>query len=621
MWRRLSILACSSVLICGCNKSSAPTSESTDSRSAAADPWVLSETNPKDPNPAVLWNGQVGIRLSRSAAPFDSEGNSLEAFSITNYESGGEERILPLKNWYSTRTTQPPFDPEKIENYQQTLDMRTGILETRWAIADKDRHMLVIRESIIDPAGPPIWAERWTTKVATTADLNRTDDALTKDQFETSQYIPANFDNGNPPADDFKDLAKRAKTYWDGFWETDIEIDGPVEDQQAIRSFLFYLRSSIHPDNEMAISPMGLSSTYYFGHVFWDADVWVFPALMLLDPDRAATIPLYRINKKEAARRNYLNWVAAGRPVGNGKKLGNSPADPKAIMYPWESSVTGLETVPGPSRFQHHISATVVHGLQLASALGLVDIKDSNEIGRAVAHFYADRVTGTSLNHTMSPDENFTGDNDLYTNCVVNQVFKRYLPSQPLLKMPRDEKGNLINYEGDRGKGYKQAAGVLAIYPLQDEVATQSASDMMSRFANKTIPNGPAMTDSVNATIYSRLQQPDLAYAEWKKSWKDFTKQPLLLFSEKRKRSLTYFTTGAGGCLQTVLYGFAGIRIDEKPVTGANWTKELKNGYWLSCKPNLPKAWKSMNIKGIVVLGKKYDLKISNTDVFVSEVN
>ncbi len=47
---------------------------------------------------------------------------------------------------------------------------------------------------------------------------------------------------------------------------------------------MFYLQSAIHPDGGMSISPFGLSNQMYNGHVFWDADIWVFPALALLDP-------------------------------------------------------------------------------------------------------------------------------------------------------------------------------------------------------------------------------------------------------------------------------------------------------------------------------------------------
>ena len=84
----------------------------------------------------------------------------------------------------------------------------------------------------------------------------------------------------------------------------DIEINGPIEDQQAIRSFLYYLRSSICPYYPNPVAPLGLSSSTYNGHVFWDADIWIFPALAFLDPDRASSISNYRIKMAKAAEQN-----------------------------------------------------------------------------------------------------------------------------------------------------------------------------------------------------------------------------------------------------------------------------------------------------------------------------
>jgi hypothetical protein len=81
-----------------------------------------------------------------------------------------------------------------------------------------------------------------------------------------------------------------------------------------------------------------------------------------------------------------------------------------------------------------------------------------------------------------------------------------------------------------------------------------------------------------------------------------------MLFSEKPKTEATYFTTGAAGCLQTVLYGFLGFRIDSAEEAGAVWSQPLLNGRVLSVKPHLPKEWKRVTLKNFVVLGKLYTL-------------
>jgi trehalose/maltose hydrolase-like predicted phosphorylase len=217
----------------------------------------------------------------------------------------------------------------------------------------------------------------------------------------------------------------------------------------------------------------------------------------------------------------------------------------------------------------------------------------------------------------MSPDEHFIGNNDLYTNLLAQFCVDNYAPGKGLFMLPRDEK-SLLTYDGDKVKSYKQAAAVLSIYPLQNPEAEKNAKVMMSRFSDKVIKNGPAMTDSIHSIIYARMGQPEDAYQAWHRSWKDFADHPLMLFSEKRNSERTYFTTGAGGCLQAVLFGFAGLRIDTEIPAGFKKIADLKSGYVLSAKPNLPKAWKSMRIRGLTVLGSKGDLIIEGDQVSFS---
>lgn len=40
---------------------------------------------------------------------------------------------------------------------------------------------------------------------------------------------------------------------------------------------------------------MGLSGLGYNGHIFWDMDIWIYPALLILKPQMAKTLIEYRI--------------------------------------------------------------------------------------------------------------------------------------------------------------------------------------------------------------------------------------------------------------------------------------------------------------------------------------
>jgi trehalose/maltose hydrolase-like predicted phosphorylase len=220
----------------------------------------------------------------------------------------------------------------------------------------------------------------------------------------------------------------------------------------------------------------------------------------------------------------------------------------------------------------------------------------------------------------MSPDENHIGDNDLYTNLLAMWVTNGMKwPAKPTYKLPKDDK-SFLTYDNDPVRGYKQAAALLACYPLQYPPAEAQTKTMLERFAPKTNANGPAMTDSIHALLWARIGEPDKGYEEWRKGWFDFTRHPLMMFSEKRKSARTYFATGAGGSLQTVLYGFAGLRLDYKEATGAAWSRPLAGGKMLSVKPSLPPNWKRVRLRGITLPGGRYDFDIAPGKVSVAKV-
>ena len=123
-------------------------------------------------------------------------------------------------------------------------------------------------------------------------------------------------------------IAARSAASWRKRWETDIEIDGDPSLQRVVRSMLFYLLCSADSGTALAIPPMGLSSAGYYGHVFWDSDTWMFPALVLTHPDIAHSLVDFRARTVNAARANAR---------ANGFR---------GAQYPWEADDRGNETTP-----------------------------------------------------------------------------------------------------------------------------------------------------------------------------------------------------------------------------------------------------------------------------------
>jgi len=677
------------------------------SKTSGNDVWTLTETDPNDATPALLWNGLIGVRIGRNGSGMDSTGAPLGFFMCDEYGSGPEEKILTMPNpilltiavgnevYEDKKSDYDPvksggtlLDPKKGTDYSQTLDMKAGTLATKWTqdtpeagkvqvscvtLVHPDRRIIGQSWSFtcakntsfsiksLDYTGPnddqdPVGKDTknqtfvsagksrvvvMTTQLTgadegalatvggfrvqeghTTGKTVRFDRILAfgpHSQKPLPELGPENADKLKaltPKIEPFDQLQKETADHWARAWQTDIVIDGPVEDQRAIHSFLFYLRSAINVQSPMGLSPYGLSDSQYNGHVFWDADVWAFPALDLLDPFSAAAIPKYRLDRAKAASSNFSSWVLAGMPVSTGKMPPLHPGAPvpPGVKYPWESSVSGHETTPTASKYEDHVTGSVAWSLTQASSLGLANMSVANQVAAMAYNFYFLRSQpgpqGREIYHLMSPDENHVGPNDLYTNLLAMWITNgRRWPAKPSFKLPQDSQG-FLNYDGDQFSGYKQASGILGIYPLQYPPAEKQAPQMLERLAKGLLPDGPPMTESLEALIQARTNTSDKAYDLWCQAWQAHTRNPLMLFSERYNGKQTYFTTGAAGCLQTVLYGFCGIRLDLQPQAGAIWSTPLLGQRILSVKPNLPPAWKSVKLQNFTVLGKRYTLTV-----------
>lgn len=608
------------------------------------EPWAVACRDFDQPEPALLASGHLALRIGRDGFP--KRGIVL----ADDYDLGPEEKLrfdrpnpLPAEWMIDGK----PLQATQVRDYVQRLDFRTGVLSTEFRV---DRLKLGIEWVTSSRLERQVAARAWVE-----GDLDRVEIRLTpqgdwedlpwimtptESRYKTRREWGWYFSFGKPQAwrkvvDAAISVRESERSLepvkWhrtvDAFFSAakfdnqnatkgDIEINGPVEDQQAIRSMLYYLRTGI-PRGWVGPGPFGLSNSTYFGHVFWDADVWMYPTVALVYPGLASRISRYRERLMEEYERNYQEWYTA--------KFGKQP-EKRGLMVPWESSWSGRETVPGPSRKQHHITGSVVWMLDLARQLRTDPDSPSAESSRrfrfGAAEFYKNRSIpgpeGREIHDTMSPDEFHIGNNDLYTNILAERAMnfgRREFPVR--FKRPRD-KTTFLTYDDDPlRKGYKQAAALLAVFPLQDPEVEKEARLMMERYADKVIDNGPAMTHSIHATIWARLGETGKAYEEWSRSWKPYTRHPLLLFSEKRRRTETYFLTGAGGSLQTVLYGFAGIRISEEEPQEVAWKERLRPGPWISIQPNLPRTWRSITLRNIYAGSKVFSFNISHEGVQV----
>jgi len=94
-----------------------------------------------------------------------------------------------------------------------------------------------------------------------------------------------------------------------------IEIDGSAEDETAVNSWIAKLQEAFD-ERDYSPSPFLGPNDPYKGHIFWDADVWLFPAMALIDPDRASKVPRTRLEWRIEYGADKLFWEVDERNNG-----------------------------------------------------------------------------------------------------------------------------------------------------------------------------------------------------------------------------------------------------------------------------------------------------------------
>jgi trehalose/maltose hydrolase-like predicted phosphorylase len=131
----------------------------------------------------------------------------------------------------------------------------------------------------------------------------------------------------------FDELLAEHRQAWAERWAgSEVVIEGAPDDQLAARFAVFHLLASAPDDGEVALGARGLTGPAYGGHVFWDTEVYVLPALAALRPSAARALLEYRVRRLPAARATALAEGHAG------------------ARFPWESAAAGTDVTPASVR-------------------------------------------------------------------------------------------------------------------------------------------------------------------------------------------------------------------------------------------------------------------------------
>ena len=124
---------------------------------------------------------------------------------------------------------------------------------------------------------------------------------------------------------------------WKEAWQqSDIEIEGDINAQLAVRYNLFqlligacsHITGECLGNSRVSVPAKTLSGLGYRGHVFWDTEIFILPFFTLTQPDIARSLLTYRYHTLDGARRKAAHSGYEG------------------AMFAWESAATGDEMTP-----------------------------------------------------------------------------------------------------------------------------------------------------------------------------------------------------------------------------------------------------------------------------------
>lgn len=414
----------------------------------------------------------------------------------------------------------------------------------------------------------------------------------------------------------FDQLLAQHRAAWQRLWQTDILIDGDNRAQQVVHSELYYLLASSSAGTEWPLGACAMT-TGYAGHVFWDADTWIFPALLLLQPERAKSLVMFRDHTLTAAQARAQARGYAG------------------AMFPWESDPhNGTEQTPHFASVlgerEIHVNADVAIA-QWQYYLATQDRTWLKTYGwpviRDVARFWTSRATFVpehnryEILHVTSVNEAYSDvANDTFTNVSAARALEIATRAATLLGYRPDSRwiniaqhmyvptGGIPQHHlefdpsvvRDGSEGFST---LMLSYPSLDLAMSRELrrSDYtLAQPLDLQAPDASAsMSIAPSSIAAAALGDTDAATAWFQLNFSSGTlKPPFNVRTESASNNTGYFLTASGGYIQNLIYGFTGLRIRE-------------HGLEEIYPASLPTTWKSLTLRNISFRGQHYDIVVS----------
>jgi trehalose/maltose hydrolase-like predicted phosphorylase/beta-phosphoglucomutase-like phosphatase (HAD superfamily) len=483
------------------------------------------------------------------------------------------------------------------------------------------------------------WVWRWRSVAGQVAELDRIAGVARADTPEQDPASGAQAAVARNRAQGWREVLAAHEAAWSDRWAAaDVAIEGDEDIQRAVRFAAYHLISAANPDDErVSVGARGLTGDAYFGHVFWDTEVYLLPFYTAVWPKAARAMLMYRFHTLPAAR-------AKAAKVGC-----------RGALYAWESADTGIETTPEHvvdpkgvrveilcGRLEQHISADVAYAVwQYWRASGDDDfmLQAGAEIMLETARFWASRAVAEAdgkrhIRHVIGPDEYHEDvDDNAFTNVMARWNISTALELLDLLAARWPERGralrSALNLKEPELKDWRDAVARIEI-PLDSKTGIYEqfkgfhALDPfdLAPFAGRTSPidlvvgrertqasqvvkqadvvallallpeefpgamaeanfrhyeprcgHGSSLSPAMHALVAARLGDTDMAL-RYLQSISAFDPDPTTAGGVR--------VAGLGGIWQAIVLGFAGLDL---------------GGDVPSITPRLPKTWRGLSFQ------------------------
>ena len=465
--------------------------------------------------------------------------------------------------------------------------------------------------------------------------LDRTDNRLSLDMrikvskgktYAFTKYVAVSRDGWGGDAKADLALAESARTRgfdamldaqrmaWAKLWQSDIRIEGDPQAQLAVHTDLYYLLANVAPDSVWGVGACGIT-TGYVGHVFWDSDSWIFPALLLLHPQRARSIVMFRDRTLPGAQKRAQAAGLAG------------------AKYPWEADPdNGTEQILYAA---HRLSVGEIHvNADVAIAqwqywLATHDLAWLREKGwpviRDLADFWVSRATYDKaqrryeIRDVVSVEEPYAHvDDDTFTNASARKALDLATKAAALvgaapdprwatvaagLHIPFSDAGqHHLDFDPSVPRTSDDHDFVFLAFPSLDLPMGKTVRRNDYRLASAPLKRPDATPTSMGlaplAIAAAALgDSPDVARWLAANISKDMLKAPFNVRTETPGNNTGYFLTGSAGFVQSLVYGLTGLRIEDAGLVQAY-------------PPVLPSGWKSLTLTNVTFRGNHFDITV-----------